>query len=160
MANLPMSPVTGVIDEKAVFVDFGKYEGKSIREVSDLDPGFYGKLVNERETGIVMHCGYANSKKLFPYGLLGVAHRRVTATELNPRSNNCNTFSVGLGIQMNFKYLSPFVESRFIKQDYNSHFIGLVHPGLWHPLVTAGISFHAAQDIEKIVKKFKQHDTW
>ena len=52
MAAPATSPVTGVIDEKSVIIDFGRHEGKSVREISDLDPAFYGKLVDERETGV------------------------------------------------------------------------------------------------------------
>lgn len=51
MAALPQSPVTGVIDEKQVIVEFGKWEGKTVKEVSDLDPGLYTRFVNERENG-------------------------------------------------------------------------------------------------------------
>ena len=47
-----MSPVTGVIDEKTVFLDFGKYEGKSVKEVAELDPLFYGRLANEKDNGV------------------------------------------------------------------------------------------------------------
>jgi hypothetical protein len=45
------SPVTGVIDESLVIIDFGKYEGKSVQEVAELDPLFYEKLANEKENG-------------------------------------------------------------------------------------------------------------
>ena len=45
------SPVTGIIDENLVIIDFGKYEGKSVQEVADLDPGFYERLASERENG-------------------------------------------------------------------------------------------------------------
>jgi broad specificity phosphatase PhoE len=45
------SPVTGVIDENLVIVDFGKYEGKSVQEVADLDPVFYERLASEKENG-------------------------------------------------------------------------------------------------------------
>lgn len=51
-SNNGMSPVTGVIDEKTVFLDFGKYEGKSVREISELDPLFYGRLANEKDNGV------------------------------------------------------------------------------------------------------------
>jgi len=50
--NNGMSPVTGVIDEKTVYLDFGKYEGKSVKEVAELDPLFYGRLANEKDNGI------------------------------------------------------------------------------------------------------------
>ncbi|MBC7693325.1 MAG: hypothetical protein H7222_16290 [Methylotenera sp.] len=46
------SPVTGVIEENQVIIDFGKYEGKSVQEIAALDPTFYGKLVNEKENGV------------------------------------------------------------------------------------------------------------
>ena len=46
------SPVTGVIDEGLVIIDFGKYEGKSVQEIADLDPLFYEKLATEKENGI------------------------------------------------------------------------------------------------------------
>ena len=47
-----LSPITGIIDENLVIIDFGKYEGKTVKDVADLDPDFYGKLANERENGI------------------------------------------------------------------------------------------------------------
>ncbi|HAR42975.1 MAG TPA: hypothetical protein DCS07_10165 [Bdellovibrionales bacterium] len=46
------SPVTGVIDESIVIVDFGKYAGKSVEEISELDPNFYERLAVEKENGI------------------------------------------------------------------------------------------------------------
>jgi hypothetical protein len=46
------SPVTGIIDEKLVIIDFGKYEGKSVQEVAELDPIFYGRLATEKENGV------------------------------------------------------------------------------------------------------------
>ena len=46
------SPVTGIIDENNVIIDFGKYEGKSVQEVSELDPEFYTRLASEKENGV------------------------------------------------------------------------------------------------------------
>jgi sulfur transfer protein SufE len=46
------SPVTGIIDEGLVIIDFGKYEGKSVQEIADIDPVFYEKLASERENGV------------------------------------------------------------------------------------------------------------
>ncbi len=45
------SPVTGVIDESLVILDFGKYEGKSVQEVAEIDKVFYDKLISEKENG-------------------------------------------------------------------------------------------------------------
>ncbi len=46
-----ISPVTGVIAEDQVIIDFGKYEGKSVHQISELDPIFYDKLASEKENG-------------------------------------------------------------------------------------------------------------
>lgn len=46
------SPITGIIEESQVIIDFGKYEGKSIQEIAELDPAFYDKLVQEKENGV------------------------------------------------------------------------------------------------------------
>ncbi|MCC7440838.1 MAG: hypothetical protein IT285_04350 [Bdellovibrionales bacterium] len=45
------SPVTGILDESHVVLDFGKYEGRTIRDVSEIDPDFYQALANDRESG-------------------------------------------------------------------------------------------------------------
>jgi broad specificity phosphatase PhoE len=46
------SPVTGVIDESLVIIDFGKYEGKSVEEIAEIDPTFYTRLASEKENGV------------------------------------------------------------------------------------------------------------
>lgn len=46
------SPVTGIIDEKQVIIDFGKYEGKTVQEIAELDPAFYDRLATEKESGV------------------------------------------------------------------------------------------------------------
>lgn len=46
------SPVTGIIDENIVIIDFGKYEGKSVSTIAELDPDFYQRLANEKENGV------------------------------------------------------------------------------------------------------------
>jgi len=51
MASLPSSPVTGVIDENLVIIDFGKYEGRSVHDIAEVDPEFYERLKNEKEKG-------------------------------------------------------------------------------------------------------------
>lgn len=46
------SPVTGVIDENMVVIDFGKYEGKTVEEIAGIDPIFYERLATEKENGV------------------------------------------------------------------------------------------------------------
>ena len=46
------SPVTGIIEETDVIIDFGKYEGKNVQEVAELDPTFYQRLATEKENGV------------------------------------------------------------------------------------------------------------
>lgn len=47
MAN--HSPITGIIEENQVIIDFGKYEGKTVREVAEEDPQFYNLLTNQKD---------------------------------------------------------------------------------------------------------------
>jgi hypothetical protein len=44
-----MSPLTGVIEETDVIVDFGQYEGQSVSHLKNLDPDLYEQLVQEKE---------------------------------------------------------------------------------------------------------------
>lgn len=44
-----LSPLTGVIEETEVILDFGQYEGHSVSELKNLDPDFYQQLVQEKE---------------------------------------------------------------------------------------------------------------
>ncbi|MAZ48890.1 MAG: hypothetical protein CME65_10020 [Halobacteriovoraceae bacterium] len=46
-----VSPLTGIIAEEAVVIDFGEHEGKSVLEINDTCPDFYSYLVDQRETG-------------------------------------------------------------------------------------------------------------
>lgn len=43
------SPVTGIIEENLVIIDFGKYEGKTVSEVAEIDPEFYQKLSDQKD---------------------------------------------------------------------------------------------------------------
>ena len=44
--------ISGYGGATRVIIDFGKYEGKTVQEISDLDPIFYEKLANEKENGV------------------------------------------------------------------------------------------------------------
>ena len=44
-----VSPLTGVIEETNVILDFGQYEGQSVQELKELDPDLYQQLVQEKE---------------------------------------------------------------------------------------------------------------
>lgn len=46
-----VSPLTGIIAEETVVIDFGEHEGKSVLEISETHPDFYDFLVNQREEG-------------------------------------------------------------------------------------------------------------
>ncbi len=45
------SPVTGIIEEDKVVIDFGEHEGKSVLEIADTKPEFYDFLKLQKETG-------------------------------------------------------------------------------------------------------------
>ncbi|PIP91789.1 MAG: hypothetical protein COW01_05390 [Bdellovibrionales bacterium CG12_big_fil_rev_8_21_14_0_65_38_15] len=58
-----VSPVTGIIEEDQVFLDFGEHEGKSILELSDTDPEYYDYLIEKKNEG---NCAIRRTKdKIF-----------------------------------------------------------------------------------------------
>jgi hypothetical protein len=52
MSQSTQSPITGVIDESNVILDFGKHEGRSVKEIAAIDPDFYESLAGEKGEGI------------------------------------------------------------------------------------------------------------
>ena len=44
-----LSPLTGVIEESDVILDFGQYEGQSVESLKATDPDLYAQLVHEKE---------------------------------------------------------------------------------------------------------------
>lgn len=46
-----ISPLTGIIEEDKVVIDFGEFEGKSVLEIADTRPDFYDFLVQQKEQG-------------------------------------------------------------------------------------------------------------
>lgn len=51
MAIQEQSPLTGIIAEDQVFIDFGEHEGKSVLEISDTNPDYYTFLIDQRVGG-------------------------------------------------------------------------------------------------------------
>lgn len=51
MAQQEVSPLTGIIEEDKVFIDFGEHEGKSVLEVADTLPDYYSFLIDKKDTG-------------------------------------------------------------------------------------------------------------
>jgi broad specificity phosphatase PhoE len=45
------SPLTGIIAEDKVVIDFGEFEGKSILEIADTRPDYYQFLLDQKENG-------------------------------------------------------------------------------------------------------------
>ncbi len=46
-----VSPLTGIIAEECVVIDFGDNEGKSVLEIQDTNPSFYQFLIDQKESG-------------------------------------------------------------------------------------------------------------
>lgn len=51
MAQQEVSPLTGIIEEDKVFIDFGEHEGKSVLEVADTLPDYYDFLIDKKGIG-------------------------------------------------------------------------------------------------------------
>ena len=52
MSQNPISPITGIIDEANVLLDFGKHEGVTVLDLQWIDPEFYASLAEEKGEGI------------------------------------------------------------------------------------------------------------
>jgi len=50
-SNIITSPLTGVIEEDQVVIDFGQYEGQSVFQINCDEPDYYGFLLHEKEKG-------------------------------------------------------------------------------------------------------------
>jgi len=51
--NQPMhSPVTGILNEEDVILDYGVHAGKSVREIQESDPEFYENLMDQKGSGV------------------------------------------------------------------------------------------------------------
>lgn len=51
MALQEVSPLTGIIAEEDVVLDFGEHEGKSVLEVQDTLPEYYEFLLTKKSDG-------------------------------------------------------------------------------------------------------------
>jgi hypothetical protein len=51
MAASDVSPLTGIIEEDKVYIDFGEHEGKSVLEIADTCPDFYHYLIESKDSG-------------------------------------------------------------------------------------------------------------
>jgi hypothetical protein len=51
VASKEVSPLTGILSEESVVIDFGEHEGKSVLQINDENPEFYSFLVEQREVG-------------------------------------------------------------------------------------------------------------
>ncbi|MBF0298354.1 MAG: hypothetical protein HQK51_06515 [Oligoflexia bacterium] len=51
MAQKMISPLTGILEEDKVYIDFGEHEGKSVLEIADTCPDFYDYMINVKEDG-------------------------------------------------------------------------------------------------------------
>jgi hypothetical protein len=48
---MDQSPLTGIIEEDKVVIDFGEHEGKSILEISETHPDYYEFLIDQKGEG-------------------------------------------------------------------------------------------------------------
>lgn len=72
MASTDISPLTGIIEEDKVFVDFGEHEGKSVLEIADTLPEYYDFLLENKNGG---KCTIRRSKdKSFKLYISQIAH--------------------------------------------------------------------------------------
>jgi hypothetical protein len=51
MSQKDHSPITGIIREADVILDFGRHAGKTVEELATIDPAFYERLSAEKDNG-------------------------------------------------------------------------------------------------------------
>ena len=51
MAQSQVSPLTGILEEDQVVIDFGKFEGRSVLDINENNPDFYEYLCNQKDEG-------------------------------------------------------------------------------------------------------------
>jgi hypothetical protein len=51
MSQNQTSPITGILDESEVILDFGKHEGRTVKDLQFLDPELYAFLAGEKADG-------------------------------------------------------------------------------------------------------------
>ena len=46
--NVQVSPLTGILEEDQVVIDFGEHEGKRVLEIADTRPEYYDFLIERK----------------------------------------------------------------------------------------------------------------
>lgn len=52
MSTQNLSPVTGILDEAKVVIDYGEHQGRTVQELHELDPEFYESLIEQKSVGV------------------------------------------------------------------------------------------------------------
>ncbi len=67
MSHQITSPVTGILDESNVVIDYGEHQGRTVKEIQELDPDFYDTLVEQKGIGIyaIKREAYLDGNKTF-----------------------------------------------------------------------------------------------
>ncbi|MDH4467114.1 MAG: hypothetical protein QE271_03580 [Bacteriovoracaceae bacterium] len=84
-----ISPLTGILAEEAVVIDFGEYEGKSVMDIAETEPEFYQFLLKQKEVG---NFAIRRTKdKIFKLYLAVTVEKRTNPNaNSNSNSNNSN----------------------------------------------------------------------
>jgi hypothetical protein len=62
-----LSPITGILNEENVVLDYGEHEGKTVKEIQEIDPDFYDALIDQKGSGIyaIKREAYLDGNKTF-----------------------------------------------------------------------------------------------
>lgn len=70
-----LSPLTGVIEESQVILDFGQFEGHSVTDLKTRDPDLYQQLIQEKENdNVAIRRNKDKSYRLYMNPLLAKAN--------------------------------------------------------------------------------------
>ncbi len=76
MNQLALSPVTGILKEEEVFIDYGKHAGLTVKQVHQMDPEFYDLLIDQKGSGVyaIKREAHVDGDKTFRLYLNPLAH--------------------------------------------------------------------------------------
>jgi hypothetical protein len=71
-----LSPVTGILNEEDVFMDYGEHAGLTVKQVHELDPDFYDALIDQKGSGLyaIKREAHLDGNKTFRLYLNPLAH--------------------------------------------------------------------------------------
>jgi len=76
MSQSSFSPVTGILNEEEVILDYGEHAGLTVKQIQEVDPDYYDSLMNQKGSGVyaIKRESHIDGHKTFRLYLNPLAH--------------------------------------------------------------------------------------